>query len=136
MEMALTAGGGERAGAVRHVQLQDVLQYVRDQIVVSKRDPYAAFGNRVVELNTQGHPFFRPDTLEEIDTLSVHDACTFYRKCFCDPSEFTFVVVGNLDLAATRALLGKYLGGLPTGQGLLPVVRWTPACLPCRHWER
>ena len=93
---------------------------------MSRRNPFTVFGERIEELNTQGHPFYRPTTLADVDGLSVSAACVFFRRCFSNVAEFTFIFVGNFDSDALRRLLVAYLGDLASTGGLLPVVRPPP----------
>jgi zinc protease len=52
------------------------------------------------------------------DALDSRAAFDFFRERFADASDFTFVLVGNLDLDALRPLVQSYLATLPaTGRG-------------------
>ncbi len=53
--------------------------------------------------DTRGDPEGRPR----------QGASSFYKERFADASGFTFVLVGNLDLERTKALVETYLGSLP-----------------------
>jgi zinc protease len=55
-------------------------------------------------------------TLEKLQKLKLDDAYRIYQERFSDASNFTFVFVGNLDLAHLRPLLEKYMGSLPATQ--------------------
>ena len=47
--------------------------------------------------------------------MDLDKALSFYKKRFADASGFTFVIVGNVDLAKTKTLAETYLGSLPAG---------------------
>jgi zinc protease len=50
---------------------------------------------------------------EELQQINLDRAMEIYQERFADFSDFTFVLVGNIDLEKHKALLEKYLGGLP-----------------------
>jgi zinc protease len=46
--------------------------------------------------------------------MNLEKSMAFYRDRFADASDFTFVFVGNFDLATMKPLVEKYLGSLPS----------------------
>ena len=50
---------------------------------------------------------------EEVDKVDLDDALAFYQDRFGDASDFTFVVVGNVDPDQLRPLVETYLASLP-----------------------
>ncbi len=76
--------------------------------------PEAAFGDQVVEIMSGNHPRRKPWTPETVDEMDMEASLDFYRGRFSDASEFTFVLVGNLDLAALRPLVESHLASLPS----------------------
>ena len=46
--------------------------------------------------------------------MNLDKSLAFYRDRFADASDFTFVFVGSMDLAAMKPLAERYLGGLPS----------------------
>jgi zinc protease len=118
---------------VRATWAQDVLRFVRDQAVHAQRDPHQRFAHRVDALMTQDHPYYRPDRPADVDTLPVAAACAFFRRCFANAAEYTFVLAGRIDPVALRPTLASALGALPTANvdGLLPV---TVRTLPFFRW--
>jgi zinc protease len=55
----------------------------------------------------------RPMSLETLAQMNLDKSCAFYKDRFADASDFTFLLVGNLDPAALKPLVEKYLGSLP-----------------------
>lgn len=89
------------------------LARLRARVENRQAEPAAVFADKMSEVLAQGHPRARPMTperLKEIDLDTVYD---IYRQRFGDASGFTFVLVGNLDLAQIKPLVLTYLGGLP-----------------------
>jgi zinc protease len=77
-------------------------------------DPEGAFRDTVDVTLSQHHPRRRPATVELYDEMDLDKSVEFYRDRFADASDFTFVLVGNLDPDSLRPLVETYLGGLPS----------------------
>lgn len=76
-------------------------------------DPDAVFGDSI-EVTMGQHGFrARPLTQAIFDEVNLDRALAFYRDRFADASGFTFVFVGNVDRAALKPLVERYLASLP-----------------------
>jgi zinc protease len=75
--------------------------------------PDAVFGDAVEEAVSQGHPRARPLTPALLPQMRLDRSLAFYKERFADASDFTFVFVGTIDLAAIQPLVERYLGSLP-----------------------
>mmetsp|Transcript_2475 Transcript_2475/g.5962 ORF Transcript_2475/g.5962 Transcript_2475/m.5962 type:complete len:1024 (+) Transcript_2475:179-3250(+) len=94
-------------------QLHVLLRMLREQVDNQWRSPQMIFAQRVLDVNTDESEFFkqiRPTDIQKIDTAF---ACAFFRHCFCDPSEFTLTLSGNLDEQTLIKNLEKHLGSIP-----------------------
>jgi zinc protease len=78
------------------------------------KSPETVFADTLRTTLQRDQPRFRPMTVEEIPLLSLEKSLAFYRDRFADASDFTFVLVGNLDLAAIEPLVARYLASLPS----------------------
>ncbi len=76
-------------------------------------NPRTAWSDAYLRLMTQDHPRARPMTLETLDEVDLYESLEFYWDRFEDASDFTFIFVGDIDLAGIRPLVERYLGGLP-----------------------
>ncbi|MEZ0542236.1 M16 family metallopeptidase [Fibrella arboris] len=63
------------------------------------------------------NPRRQPLTPADLDRVNLDRAIQIYKDRFADASNFTFVFVGNFDVAKIRPLLETYLGSLPTKNG-------------------
>ena len=90
----------------------NALESVRNRLVM----PQAVFGDRLQEVLSQNHLRRRPPTEESLGRMDPEKALEIYRERFQDASDFTFVLVGNLDLEALRGPLLTYVGGLPSSR--------------------
>jgi zinc protease len=75
--------------------------------------PAFAFTQALSSALTQNHFRARPLTADLIKEMNLDKSLAFYKDRFADASDFTFVFVGSLDLAAMKPLVERYLGGLP-----------------------
>ncbi len=78
-------------------------------------DPEAAFRDSITTMTTGGHPRRQPPRVEDLDKLDLPGSLAFYRDRFGDCSDFTFFLVGAIDLAKAEPLVCTWLGNLPGG---------------------
>lgn len=76
--------------------------------------PQIGLEDTFLRLLFQDHPRRQPPTLEMLDQTDLDKSFTFYKDRLGDASGFTFIFVGNLDLAVMQPLVETYIGGLPT----------------------
>jgi len=62
--------------------------------------PEFAFSKMINETIYQNHPRRRQTTVETVDQWNLEKSLAFYKDRFADASDFTFIFVGDLDLAA------------------------------------
>ena len=79
--------------------------------------PEGTFGEDLQIFSTQNHKRRQPTTPEMIQKINVDKAFAFYKERFADASNFTFVLVGKVDLERAKTLAETYLGSLPAGRG-------------------
>ena len=76
--------------------------------------PNAIYGDRFNELMWGGHPRHSPWSLKTLDEMDLQKSKAIYENRFADASDFTFTLVGNLDLEALEPLVAQYLATLPS----------------------
>ena len=76
--------------------------------------PDVAFMDTLQTILSQNHYRARPMTAEIIAEMNLDKSCAFYKDRFADASDFTFLFLGNLDIAVMRPLVERYLGSLPS----------------------
>lgn len=64
----------------------------------------------------EGHFRSQPLTAERLDEVDLDTALAFHADRFADASDFTYIVVGDVDTAILEPLVEKWIGGLPGGQ--------------------
>ena len=122
----------ERAASARDLETMFQLVYLRmtaprkdeqafavwranfaEQLANQRRDPRGAVRAEVAGDAVQGQP--APQAPEPADVEKVdHDkALAFYKDRFGDATDFTFVIVGVVDLEKLKPLVETYLASLP-----------------------
>src|SRR6266404_3767849 len=75
--------------------------------------PEFAFFEALAAARFQNHSRRRFPTPATVDEWNLDKSLAFYKDRFADASNFTFVFVGNFDLATMKPMVEKYLGSLP-----------------------
>lgn len=91
-----------------------LLDRLRASLANRDASPSAHFSDTLQVVLSQGHPRARPPGLHLLDEMDLDRSLAFYRDRFADASDFTFVLVGAVELDALRPLVERYLGGLPS----------------------
>ncbi len=78
------------------------------------RSPGAVYGDRLREALSSGHFRRRPLDPSRLGEIHLDQAYDIFRQRFADANGFTFVIVGNLDLAKLEPLVLTWIGGLPS----------------------
>ncbi|MEO1569790.1 MAG: insulinase family protein [Bacteroidota bacterium] len=89
-------------------------QRIRASIANRANSPQAAFADTLSVTLQQAHSRRLPFDEAALDALDPQASFSFYRDRFADLDDFTFVVVGNVDLDTLQPLATRYLGSLPT----------------------
>ncbi|MEO8698910.1 MAG: insulinase family protein [Kofleriaceae bacterium] len=84
-----------------------------DLLANQSRSPDAEFNKQVQQLLWQKNPRRMPPEAADIKQVDLDKALAFYRDRFGNASDFTFVIVGVVDLAKLKPLVEAYLGSLP-----------------------
>jgi len=88
---------------------RDQLEFVKHRLVT----PEGQFWDAMTAIETSNHPRHRPETEAELAQVDADKALAVFRSRFSDFGGFTFVFVGNIDLAVLKPLVETYLASLP-----------------------
>lgn len=102
-------------------------RFDEDAFAVNKRGRIEGLRNRDSNPNTLysdtfqrlmwgDHPRRQPWTLETIEAMDLTRSQEIYSDRFADTSDFTFVLVGNIDEQTLEPLVTQYLATLPVGE--------------------
>jgi zinc protease len=77
-------------------------------------DPGSVFGD-TIQVTMSQHSFrSRPITAATFAEVNPEKALAFYKDRFADASDFTFVIVGNVDTTRIKPMVEQYLASLPS----------------------
>ncbi|MEM6378975.1 MAG: insulinase family protein, partial [Bacteroidota bacterium] len=77
-------------------------------------NPYYYFANIQSKVKYQDHPRRQGiPTMEDLNSIDIKTAESFYKDRFADASDFTFVFVGNFSIETIKPFILTYLGNLP-----------------------
>ncbi len=76
--------------------------------------PDTAFVKALKDIITQHHPRGRIMDMEVYNEISFQDAQDVFRQRFADPGDFTFVLVGNIDIEAAKKYAEAYIASIPS----------------------
>jgi len=78
------------------------------------KDPEQVFQDTVVITMQQNHPRAQPLTAAMLQAARYERAFEIYRDRFADASDFTFVIVGAVNVDSVKPLVEQWLGALPS----------------------
>lgn len=77
-------------------------------------DPTSVFYDKVTNLIYDNNPRRQPLTVDKLKEIDFATAKKIYLERFNDASDFTFILIGNIDIEKAKPLIEKYIGGLPS----------------------
>lgn len=83
-------------------------------LVNQAADPMAAFQDTLTVALYNHHPRAISLKAEHMDQVDYNKIMALYQDRFKDASDFTFILVGNIDPATATPMIEQYLGALPT----------------------
>ncbi len=88
---------------------------IRNGLKNRDANPNTTFGDTITITLGRNSPRAQPLTATRLDAeFDARRALAIYRDWFRDFGDFTFVVVGNVNVDSLRPLLSQWLGGLPS----------------------
>ena len=76
-------------------------------------DPMTAFSDSINVALYNRHPRALSMKADMLDKIDYNKVMEFYKNRFADASDFTFILVGNVDTKTATPLIEQYLGALP-----------------------
>ena len=105
---------------------QDVVRNERRQSV--ENQPYGLVEEELFhQLFPQGHPYYASviGSHQDIQAAKLEDVKDFFRRYYA-PNNASLAIVGDIDVARTKALVEKYFGSLSRGPAVPAVDAKTP----------
>ncbi|MDX1939616.1 MAG: insulinase family protein, partial [Saprospiraceae bacterium] len=98
------------------VVMQSLITRQRSVYQNMMQNPYYYFNEERSKIKYNGHSRRLMTKAEDLDNITLDGVYRIFRERFADASDFTFVLVGNIDIEKIKPLLTKYLGNLPSIQ--------------------
>lgn len=90
------------------------MQKTKENLVSRKKTPFSALQDSVTYIRSNHH--YRASNLileaKDIDKLDFNRIKELYKQVFGNPSDFTFMFTGAIDLTKVKPVIEKYIGGL------------------------
>lgn len=82
---------------------------------VSQRidNPMTLFGDVLRETMYEPHPRSRRLSYALADSVDYNRTCALFRERFANAADFTFILVGNMEIDTLRPLICQYIASLP-----------------------
>ena len=78
--------------------------------------PDTAFIKALKGIITQNHPRGRTMDMEVYKEISFQNVQDVYKARFADPSDFSFMLVGNIDIEVAKELAATYIASIPSSR--------------------
>jgi len=89
-----------------------MLDSYRTTLAHQREDPQRFFNQELTKLINSNHPLFMPLEAQDLSRVSIEQARAFLNRCL-NPSDYTFIFTGNIDVNSMRDLLSTYLASIP-----------------------
>ena len=95
--------------------VQVMMNQYRTSLALRDEDPKTALSDEIDRMIHGGLRHFKPLELNDLSKVNFDTALAFIRKAF-NPADYTFVFIGNLDLAIMREYVESCLAAIPRGE--------------------
>jgi zinc protease len=95
--------------------VQAMMDQYKTSLALRGEDPQAVFSDEINRTIYSGHPHFKPLELDDLPKADIDTALAFVRKGQ-NPSDYTFIFTGNLELKTMREYVEIYLASIPRGE--------------------
>ncbi len=96
--------------------LQAAINRYKDMIKTASNDPERVFFDSTTAITYDYNPRILPLTNEQLDKIDGKKLFELYKQRFANPADFTFIIIGSIDIDATKKYLEKYIASLPTNK--------------------
>ncbi|MBQ2126040.1 MAG: insulinase family protein, partial [Bacteroidaceae bacterium] len=86
---------------------------IRNNLKDRNLNPNTALSDTLVRALYDNHPRVMPLLASDVDKVDYDRVLEIYRERTSDATGYTFIIVGNVDLATLKPLVERYIGALP-----------------------
>ena len=95
---------------------------MRNNLKDRNLNPNTALSDTLVRALYNNHPRVMPLLASDVDKVDYDRVLEIYRERTSDATGYTFIIVGNVDLATLKPLVERYIGALPCNGRIEEVV--------------
>ena len=92
--------------------VEAMMDQYRTNLAHQDDDPQNYFSRELTKFLYNGHLLYKPLYVEDLSKVSTDIAKNYLAKCI-NPSDYTFVFTGNIDIEEMKGFLEKYLASIP-----------------------
>ncbi|CAA6820923.1 MAG: Probable zinc protease pqqL (EC [uncultured Sulfurovum sp.] len=92
----------------------NIKRELKDRVKQEERNPKIKFYKEYVNTYFKKDPRILFDSIKSIDKLENAEMLKIYKERFSDMNNFTFVLIGDIELKVVEKLIAKYLANLPS----------------------
>lgn len=85
------------------------------QLRNQEAEPMVEFSDSIISIVYGNNPLYTRVKASDLDSLNYDDMLAIVRRRFADASDFSFFIVGNVDIDSLRPLMCQYMASLPVG---------------------
>jgi zinc protease len=90
-----------------------LINQYRTLLANSSLDPNNAFRDSIQVTITNHNPRTRPFDMQQLEKVNQEKALNIFKDRFNNPGNFTFFLIGNIDVEQLKPLVLTYLGSIP-----------------------
>lgn len=119
--MASLAVTLEAFNTQREVVIEEFSQRVANR-------PYGVSNRRLFTLPMQGYPPYERSVIGSVEDLQAAtlEEVQAFHSLYYRPNNATLVIVGDIDVPVTKALVQAYFGDIPAGEPVVPILSRYP----------
>ena len=90
-----------------------LINQYRTLLVNASSNPNTAFRDSIQVTVNGRNPRTKPFDLSQLEKVNQQKALEIFKSRFRNPADFTFFLIGNIDMKKVEPLILSYLGGIP-----------------------
>jgi zinc protease len=92
--------------------IRAMLSQYETSLVNQDKSPESVFSKEVLKSGFGNNPYFNPLEISDLATVDQAVSLQFIKKSL-NPADYTFVLVGNIDIATIRSYVEQYVASIP-----------------------
>lgn len=86
---------------------------LRSRLMQQAHNPKAVLGDSIGSTLYMGNPMYRNISADDVDNINIDRVMALYRQLVSNAANYTFSLVGDIDLEVARRLVETYIASLP-----------------------